>query len=118
MSRIYNTIRNEIEQQLLKEAHGAEESDFTQGEEKAATIRVPRYLLHAIDAMAATVHQSRNGFINDLLVDSMNDAVDGYCAAFGKENEASARAQFFELVQKFQEGVLTPRDVRNQEDDE
>lgn len=118
MSRIYDNVRKEIESQLLKDARGAESSDLSQGEERPVTLRIPSYMLHSVDALAATLHTSRNAFINDLLVDSMNDAIDGYSSAFGPEHEASARASFFELVSKLESGLLKPRDIRNQEDDE
>lgn len=118
MSRIYDNVRKEIEVQLKKEAHGAEESDLIQGDVRPVSFRAPTYLFHVIDAMAATMHVSRNSFMVDLLADAMNDAIDGYSAAFGAEHEASARASFFQLVSKFESGLLKPRDIRNQEDDQ
>jgi len=118
MSRVYDNVRREIEQQLLKEAHGIEESNLSQGEEKPFTLRCPQYMIHSIDAMAALLHQSRNAFINDLLVDAMNDAIDGYCHAFGAEHADGARTSFFDLVSKLHDGLLKPRDIRDQEDDE
>lgn len=118
MSRVYDNVRREVEQQLLKEAHGIEESNLAQGEEKPFTLRCPQYMINSIDVMAALLHQSRNAFINDLLIDAMNDAIDGYCHAFGAEHADGARASFFDLVAKLHDGILKARDIRDQEGDE
>jgi len=105
MSRIYETVRVEIENQFRDEQEG-DTNALARGSDKAITLRLPRYLLHAIDTMAALVHNSRNAFMVDVLTDAMNEAVDGYCAAHGKGNEVSARKAFFELIEKLEGGTL------------